>query len=198
MRRRSMYLIILLAGAASACSSTKLTTAWRAPGEGPVAFTKILALTISNDEALRRVAEEEICKQVQPGPCSPAYSVIPAGDTLNVEQAKAEVKAAGFDGAVVLRVVGEQEKRTYVPPTYGPTFWGYYRGAWPSAYSPGYERVDKLVRVETTVYSLSTDKLIWVGTTDTLNPTSVPKLVNEIAEAVGDDMRAHGLLRPRD
>jgi hypothetical protein len=184
--------------AASACSSTKLTTAWRVPAAQPVAFTRILALAISDNQSFRRTVEEEICKRVQPVPCQEAYTVIPWDATYNVEEAKARVKAAGFDGAIVFRVIGEHEKVTWVPPTYGPTFWGYYGYAWPATYSPGYHRVDKLVRIETTIYSVTDDKLIWVGTTETMNPSSVPKLVDEVAGEVARDMREHGLLAARE
>jgi len=190
-------LIVLCAMGLTACATTKVTTAWRAPGEGPVAFTDVLALAISDDQALRRVAEEEICRQVAPVECTPAFSIIPEGETLNIEQAKAKVKAEGFDGATVFRVIGEKERVTYVPPTYGPTFWGYYGRAWPATYSPGYQRTDKLVRVETSVYSVQSDKLIWVGTTETMNPKSVPDLVDDVAKAVAADMRKHGLLAAR-
>ena len=178
----------------NACSSTKLETAWQAPAASPVAFTKVLALAITSDKAQRRVTETEICRQVQTATCVPAYTIIPETETLDVEKAKARVKAAGFDGAIVFRVVSAREKVTYVPPSYGPSFWGYYGHALPTTYAPGYEHTDTLVRVETSVYSVSADQLIWVGTTETMNPSSVPDLVGEVAAEVAADMRKRGLL----
>ena len=58
-------------------------------------------------------------------------------------------------------------------------------------------RSDTLVKVETTVYDLKADQLVWVGTTETLNPKDVPELVDGVATAVAADMREHGLLPPR-
>jgi hypothetical protein len=180
----------------SACSSTKLTTAWRAPTQEPIRFTKVLALAINDSEAFRREAEDAICGRVQPTRCVAAYNVIPPGELSDVDKAKARVKAAGFDGAVVFRVVDARDRVTYVPPTYGPTFWGYYGYAAPMMVSPGYNQVDRLVRVETSIYSVTDDRLLWVGTTETVNPTSLPKLVEEIAAAVAKDMRKAGMLAP--
>jgi hypothetical protein len=190
-RRKCLAGLALLA---SACSATKVVTAWRAPDEGEVRFSKILALAISDDEAFRRAAEKAICEQVQPVDCQPASKVLTPEQMRDVAAAKAVVKAAGFDGAVVFRVVSEREKVTYVPPSYGPTFWGYYGYALNTAYAPAYYRSDTLVRVETSIYSVGGDRLIWVGTTETMNPKSVPGLVDEVAKAVGGDMRKQGLL----
>ena len=190
-RRRCLAALALLA---SACSATKVVTAWRAPDEGEVRFSKILALAISDDQAFRRTAEKAICEQVQPVDCQPASKVLTPEQMRDVEAAKAAVKAAGFDGAVVFRVVSEREKVTYVPPSYGPTFWGYYGYALNTTYAPAYHRTDTLVRVERSIYSVGGDRLIWVGTTETMNPNSVPGLVGEVAKAVGGDMRKQGLL----
>lgn len=190
-RRKCLAALALLA---SACSATKVVTAWLAPDQGEVRFSKVLALAISDDQAFRRTAEKAICEQVQPVDCQPASKVLTPEQLRDVEAAKAAVKAAAFDGAVVFRVVSEREKVTYVPPSYGPTFWGYYGYAFNTAYAPAYYHTDTLVRVETSIYSVGGDRLIWVGTTETMNPDSVPGLVDEVAKAVGGDMRKQGLL----
>ena len=184
-----LALAVLVAG----CATTKVTTAWRAPQARPVAFTKVLAMVASEDQALRRVGETELCKRVQPTSCTPSYAIFPPGALPQAEEAKARVRAAGFDGAVVLRLLGQREQQTYLPPTYGAGR-GFYRSAYPMMTSPGYVRSDTLVRVETSVYDLQADQLVWVGTTETLNPKDVPGLINGVATAVAADMRAHGLL----
>lgn len=195
MRTRSAWLgmAILAAG----CATTKVTTAWRAPEAKPVAFTKVLAMVASDDQSLRRVGETEICKRVQPTSCTPSYAIFPHGAIPPVDEAKARVRAAGFDGAVVFRLLGQREQQTYMPPTYGAGR-GFYRSAYPMMTSPGYVRSDTLVKVETTIYDLSADHLVWVGTTESLNPKDVPSLVDGVATAVADDMRAHGLLKSTD
>ena len=114
------------------------------------------------------------------------------GDQRSRER-RAEDDAAGrdLDGAVVFRVAGEREQVTYVPPSYGPGFWGYYGHA-RVAYDPGYYRSDQVVRVETSIYSIREDKLLWVGTTDTVNPDSVAGLVKDVAKAVRKELEREG------
>lgn len=182
--------VVALAG----CSATTIVTQWQAPEVTSLRFTKVLSLALAPDTPLRHMAEEELCRQVAPVPCKPAYFVVPEAMMQHKDAAKALVQRAGFDGAVVLRVVSANEKVTYVPPTYGPTFWGYYGYAAPIAYQPGYYRSDEIVRVEVSIYSLVEDRLLWVATTETMNPKSVPDLVDEVAAAVRKELQREGLV----
>jgi hypothetical protein len=94
-------------------------------------------------------------------------------------------------------VVSADEKVTYVPPSYGPTFWGYYGYARPMAYDPGYIRTDTVVRVETSIYSLREDRLLWVASSETMNPKSVDTLVAEVAKAVRAELERSKLIPER-
>jgi hypothetical protein len=183
----------LLASTLVSCGATTVVTKWQDPSTPHLAFTNVIALVISGDPSLRRVGEDELCRQVTRVPCTPAYAVIPNAALGDVDAVKALVQKAGFDGALVFRVANAREKVTYVPPTYGPTFWGYYRFAGPG-YSPGYVQTDQVVRVETSIYSVRNDKLVWVGTTDTMNPNSVSALVQDVAKVVRKELERTGAI----
>jgi hypothetical protein len=55
--------------------------------------------------------------------------------------------------------------------------------------TPGYYTTDKNYFVETTVYTVSPDKLVWTATTKTVNPSKIDKMVTEIADVVSDKMK---------
>jgi hypothetical protein len=78
---------------------------------------------------------------------------------------------------------------------YGSFWGGYYRYGWGAVYEPGYLRTDTIVTVETLVYSLADDKLIWAGASQTTNPSSLDGFVRELAGKVADQMRKEGLLK---
>ena len=195
--QRASVLAIIASLACASCSSTRVVTQWQAPSVERLTFTKILALALAPEESLRRTAEADLCNQVTSVTCKPAYLVIPDSEMGDVDRMKALVQRAGFDGALVFRVVSADEKVTYVPPTYGPTFWGYYGYARPMAASPGYYRTDKVVRVETSIYSLREDRLLWVATTETMNPSSVNSLVEDVAKAVRRELERAKLIPER-
>jgi hypothetical protein len=74
--------------------------------------------------------------------------------------------------------------------------YGRYYGYGASMYSsPGYYTTDKNYFVETMVYSIEPDKLLWTGTTKTVNPTKINKTINEIASVVSDKMKKDGFLK---
>ena len=100
-----------------------------------------------------------------------------------------------------MRVVGRESDADYVPggavwirPHYHH-FWGYWGWGWGSVWEPGYLRVEKVVKVETLVYSVTQDELIWAGVSKTVDPSHVDDLVSDLAKAVTDQMEKAGLLR---
>jgi hypothetical protein len=80
-------------------------------------------------------------------------------------------------------------------PGYYGGFYGMYGYGWGAAYSTGYLRTDTIVSVETNLYQLDGDKLLWSGVTETFNPNEITKMVNEIADTVSKDLRSRGLLQ---
>lgn len=50
-----------------------------------------------------------------------------------------------------------------------------------------------MVNVETFVYSVDEDRLLWAGLSESFNPTDVEKAVDGIAEAVSRELRREGL-----
>ena len=194
MRR---LLPVSLAVLLASCGSTNVVTQWHDPATTQLHFSKVLALCITKDQSLRRAAEGELCKQISSVECKPAYFAIPDSMLDKKDEAKALVTRAGFDGAVVVRVVDTREKVTYKPPSYGRTFWGYYGRAWPVAYDPGYYRTDQILRLETSIYSITQDQLLWVGTTETINPRSLPETVEAVVTAIRNELERDKLIPTR-
>jgi len=187
---------LLLAGTALfGCSMTRVKTTWKAPDVQRVHFNRIVAFVVAKDQVARRSGEQRLCERIRRVPCTPAYDVVPDADRGNVEEIARKVDAAGFDGAVVLRYAGQRIEQTYVPPPppAGP-LWGYYGAGWGMAYDPGYIQQDQLVSIETTVYSVPDRKLLWAGTTESVNPSDVRRTVDEIVDAVAAEMRKAGLI----
>jgi hypothetical protein len=52
------------------------------------------------------------------------------------------------------------------------------------------------VSVETLVYSLKQNKLVWGGQSQTTNPNNIDNFVREVANAVAEELRKEGLIGP--
>jgi hypothetical protein len=51
-----------------------------------------------------------------------------------------------------------------------------------------------VVGVETLVYSLNPDKLLWAGMSETFNPRDVNQVVRHVAEKAAEKMSEEGVL----
>ena len=73
---------------------------------------------------------------------------------------------------------------------FGPS----WRNSWGAPYQPTRVRTDTIVSVETLVYSLKSDELLWASTSRTTNPRDLAALVREVADATAREMATQGLL----
>ena len=76
--------------------------------------------------------------------------------------------------------------------------WGDYWGwGWGTVWAPGYLREERIVKVETLVYSLEDDQLVWAGVSRTLEPLRIESFIAELAVAVSEEMARNGLIADR-
>jgi hypothetical protein len=196
-------LVVLLATAAG-CASTSIRNSWVAPDvEGPLSFGKMIVVFMDPNEATRRAAEDALVERVGSDRAVASHTLLTAQEVENARDNEAavrrKVQAEGIDAAVVMRMVDEQQQLSYTPgmtyPSYYGGFYGFYGYGWGMAYSPGYMRTDTIVSVETNLYDVDEDELVWAGVTETFNPSQVSQMVNEIADAVAGNLRSRGLMR---
>ncbi len=189
--------------ALSACSSTTFTSTWKAPGTSvsPVGKT-IAAVFVTRDEGKRRAAEDTMARDLtERGAHGVAgYTILPESVRGNPEQARALLKEAGVNAVVISRVVGKDTQINYTPGTTFPTYYGgfgpYWGNGWGTAYDPPSVSTDTIISVETTLYSLPADKLLWASTSRTTNPGNLDALLNEVADATAKEMKKQGFLTP--
>jgi len=180
-----------LAAALVGCSTTRIVSTWKEPSANAVEFRKVLVVSPSRDESLRRIAEDELVHEMTGTVAVPSYTILSQDQIQDQNLLKQLVRERGFDGLVVFRVAAVDQQFSWVPGAYaGPT---YAYGGWPM-YDPGYIHVDTVARVETNVYSVPDQKLIWASASNTFNPSSATSLVDDVARAVGKEMRKEGFL----
>ena len=194
MRRLFSVSLIALAAVAAGCTTaTNLTAVWHAPTAVGVKFKKVLVAAQSKDQARRRAIEAYLAKRI--ANATPSYEIISEEEARNADAAKAKIVSAGFDGAVVVRFVGTRQETTYVPGTsyWGPapygSMWGYWGYGWGAVYDPGYMVTDSVVTLESNVYALEKDELIWSSRSETISPTSIDDLMNSVMASTLKEMK---------
>lgn len=206
MIRRTTASALLLAGvvAASGCAATFVST-FEATGVKPVTpkpGDKVIAVVVEKDEGRRRRHENALARALTGRGLEgvPSFTLVPAESLQNEAAAKAAFEKTGAIGVVVMRVVGVDTDTYSRPPTYysGPMYGGYWGGyypyGWSTVYSPGYTITETSVVVETMVYDLTQNTLLWAGTSKTADPNSADELINKLVKAAAEEMRRAGLL----
>jgi len=155
---------------------------------------------ISHDAKRRRDAETYLAYELSVRGVNgiSAYTLLGL-DNTDKEYARARFKEAGVAGVVVMRLVGHDSTTISDPgglsgSVYG-TFGSYYSSYGVGiSYSSGYEYTESEVRIETLIYSLDPDKLLWAGTSRTSNPEGLQELITEVADAVSREVAKQGLV----
>jgi hypothetical protein len=200
LRHLAAVTVLLLA----ACASTTFTSTWKAPDVQALkpAGKTIAAVFVSRNESRRRSAEDLLAADISRRGAHgvAAYALLPDDLRGDGAAARAKLKAAGVDGVVVMRVVGRDQRVSYTPAYVMPAYYGafgpYWGYGWGSVYQPGYLQSDTVVSVETLVYSLTRDQLLWASTSRTTNPRDLDNLVSEVADATTREMIRQELLAP--
>jgi hypothetical protein len=209
------YLILLAAIIVSSCgSNTSIVNSWRDP-KITIAqehFKKVLVVVLVKDEASRRVAENRVAAS---NPIfKTSYQYLNETITqLTKEQKLKILQDENFDGVITMRLVSIDKETNYVPGTYTGMYYGgfdgmytgvygYGFGNWygmysPSFYDPGYYQETTSYMVETNIFSLKENKLIWTGTTKSDYVTDLGQTVDAIMQAVVAEMRKDGSLPPK-
>ncbi len=202
---KSMLLLSVL-WLAGCVSSTELIERWNDTAYvGKPKLSKVLVLGVFRDDTKRRVFESEFVAQVEAGGNSAiaGYTVMPEqADYNDKEDIIAAVKKSGADSVLITSFKSATEQERYVPPSidYVPSmrmgygYGAYYGAAYQSVYRPGYTVTDTIVRLETRVYAVDGEQLIWAGNTRSINASSAEKITVELVKLVTDDMRESGLI----
>jgi len=184
------------------CSpSTRIVKSWQEPSATlqVSAANKVLVIAMVKDETSRRVIEDQLVKRMNSNAVA-SYTFLTAEviKEANADKLTEKLKQSKFNYVLLMRLADVEKETSYVQGTSTAFYGGYgrYYGYGASMYSsPGYYTTDKNYFIETIVYSVDPDKLLWTGTTKTVNPTKIEKTVNEIADAVSDKMRKEGFLK---
>ena len=208
-RNRGILGAALAALTFAGCATTSFTSIWKAPDAQPLTFKpgdKVIALVMANGSALRRSAEANLADELDKRGLDgvPAYSLVQDSEITDEGKVKRTIDSSGAVGVVVLRPKGTEKEVSsystgyYGSPYYGGFYGGYYGYGWGGAWGGGAEiRTDTYVNIETVIYDLRQNKLVWAGQTRTMNPSDVEGFVTELATAVSKELQESGLVAPK-
>ncbi len=197
----------LVAVSLAACGSTSFNTTWSDPDAGPLRLeenTKVLAMVVSGNAAKRRGFETAMVTEINSHGLDgvAAYTVVPEDLAQDSEKARPFIQKSGAAYALVLQVTGTDQQVTATPRMttagmwHGPRqFWGPTWGGWGWGWTGGTDiRTDTIVRVQSLLYDIGKDSLVWAGQSETMNPSRAESFMSEMVRSIGDELRKAGLV----
>ena len=202
MRQSCVALCLLVAVAASAAAAPKFLSVWKAPEASTLSFAgkKVAAVVMTDDQSLQQAGEEALTRELTARnvQAMASYRMIPREEIRSAERARGWFERGGIDGVVVLRPVSHEKEKTYSSVAwtsgYYPSFYGYYGYGWNSVYIAPSTGTRSVIVVETLIYDVRRDKLVWAATSETRDAKNLQMFVKELVSAAVAEMKKMRLI----
>ena len=189
-----------LFAAAVLAAAPDFKSVWRSPDAAQVSFAgkKIAALVITQDDSLRMSGEESLVRELTARGMQAVatYRMAPKEELQSAERARGWFERANVDGVVALRPVSSEKRIAYddslwMSPSYN-TFWGYYGYGYSSVVVIGGASRDTVVTVETLIFSVPRNQLMWAAVSETRNPKTLQKFIEDLVKESVKEIQRHG------
>lgn len=179
---------------------TQLTSVWN-DGKYPANYLDtVLLVGKPQVEANRRAFETGFAEALFKRKIAviPSYTVIPGMKDLNRESVRKAARDAGVKNVLVAKVVGIDEKEVIFNQTQQNHFTVTPRGTYMTTYTfaePRREMQTK-VRIETGLFDVESESLIWAATSDTMDPDSANEAIRDFSKAIIKQLVKDGYVHP--
>ncbi len=201
-----VVLVVLIALSLPAWGrGVKYVKTWKNPEAQPGTWKgkKVLALVKTRLTDARQGAEQALVQELQKLGIQgvEATSLVPPGAEKDRDAARRILTEAGIAGALVMQVLEVRGDnyliggQAYIPGSVATSaFYSSWEGGWSGAYAPTNIGTETTLVVETLVYSVDQDKLVWRGTSETTNPKEVGDTMQKLVTATGKQLKKAGLV----
>lgn len=214
-RPHTLLLIIVALCALAACNKTKtnISQSYQNPGFEGTVFSKLLVIGVAENEESRQAFENAFVQAIanEGGGAQPSLSVLPKSTQLEEQEIRAALEAGGYDGVLITRLLSVDKDQEYTPAStydnprtryytaggggmYGRGFYGFYGTTYAQVHEPGYFETSTIIRLETSLYSVATDGLVWTGQSETIDPASIPDARASMTAAVAKKLKEQQLI----
>ena len=182
------FIALTILISAAGCTTTEKTSEWRDQDYAGGNLDNILVIGVSNQVSIRHMVESNLVAELEKLNVSatPSFTIMDIDTKIDHDTVKAAIADKNFDAVLVTHLVGVEQKQQYVPPTpvVNPGYYGYYSMTYDRVYEPGYYEQYEVIKLETSVYDVNSDKLIWSMGSDSIDSGSNEKLIKSNVEAV--------------
>ncbi|MFZ1201566.1 MAG: hypothetical protein WAO07_15470 [Desulfobacterales bacterium] len=181
------------------CAGTRLSHTWVDEARRGKPVADVLVIIIADKAQNRETFETKFVRQLQATGIEAVASgdAIPMPRDLKLEKdvIRQAVEKYGNDAVIISHLAGleKEEVFTRTGPVYGG-YYNYYGYVFDRVHDPGVSGEVATVRLETNLYDVKTERLLWSGQSTSENVTSVNTVIDEVIALVIKDLQKQKLL----
>jgi len=186
------------------CAGTELTHTQVNEAYKGKPVSDILVIAITGNEDSRRSYERQFVTQLKSAGVEAISSEeaipMPADLEMKKETILNAVKQFENDAVIITHLIDKEEKEAFTRGSQAHGgYYGFYHSRYTYSYArdPGYSSTSKTLRLETNLYDVKTEKLIWSGQSKTLSKDSKYQIMNDVIKVVINDLQNNKLISPK-
>ncbi len=196
----SLVVVVFVGVLFNGCASTKLTKTWVDKDFKGKTFSNILVIGVASEESNRRLFENRFVQQLKDVGVTAVSSAdvipIPADQKLKKEMLTQTVDKFNNDAVLITHIAGINKRKSYQPAVYtlGVGYYGGYGYYHATRIKPSSVRSHTELCLETALYDVESEKLVWSGQSQTWETDSVRKLIDGVIKVVIKDIQKNKFL----
>lgn len=194
----ALWLIVFLLSCSS--GTTRLTSSNLDDDRPGTPVTDVLVLAIIDDLRVREIFEAYFVQRLNAVGIEAVSSAkelpVKVGTKLDKEAIIKVIDKHGNDTLAITHLVGMEETEVFSRdrPRYSGNYYGFYGYAWGYVYWPTIYGEKAKFSIETRLYDVKTESLIWKGESLTTNPETTGKAIGQVVDMIMQELNNNGLL----
>ncbi len=202
---KNISLLIVTLFLFTGCAANKILSSYSNPETQSYTLESVLIIGVAAHETKRHIYENTFAESLtKKGVKSvPSYTVSQQPIQPTRESLVKVISRSAAKTVLVTHLVGKDEKLIYTPGTtyihngntYGSGLYGYYPFVFNTIHSPGSYKDTTKVILETSLYDVATERLIWTARTESIDPVMTKKYYQMLIDLFLEDLQETNLLK---
>lgn len=197
----------------ASCANTKISQSWVEPSNTKT-YKDLLIIGIGESEQNRRAYESYFVEELTARGIESAasYKLIKSNEKIDRDTVVKAIDGLGMDGVIVTHMVAVDEETVYRPTTgygyggyggmgYGGGHYGGMYSYYPHVNSyvnnPGYYTTHETYTLETNLYDIESEELVWSARSRTFSPESVSEVIVDLTKLLINDLADKDLIKKK-
>ena len=197
----------------ASCANTKISQSWVEPSNTK-SQKDLLIIGIGESEQNRRAYESHFIEELRAHGIEAvaSYKLIKSDEKIERDVVVKAIDGLGIDGVIITHMVAVDEETIYRPTTgygyggyggigYGGGHYGgmysYYPHVNSYVHNPGYYTTHETYTLETNLYDVESEELVWSARSRTFSPESVQEVIVDLTKLLINDLEDKDLIKKK-